>query len=43
MAMASIVTIETRAGTGSIKKVKGINRAVAIVAVRPGIAPTKRP
>jgi len=35
--------METRAGTGSIKKVNGMSRAAAIVAVRPGMAPTKRP
>ena len=43
MAMADMVTTDTRAGTGSMKKVKGIKSAAAMVAVRPGIAPTKRP
>jgi hypothetical protein len=31
------------AGTGSIKNVNGTKRAVAIVAVRPGIEPTNNP
>jgi hypothetical protein len=43
MAIASMATIAASAGTGSMKKVTGTKRAVAIEAVRPGIAPTKRP
>ena len=37
------VAIDAMAGTGGMKKVTGTNSAVAIVAVRPGTAPTKRP
>src|SRR3954470_19490741 len=43
IAMAVAVTIEAMAGTGGMKKVTGTRSAVAIVAVRPGTAPTKRP
>ena len=43
MAMATVVTMQAIAGTGSIKKVNGTNSAVAIVAVSPGIEPTNRP
>jgi hypothetical protein len=43
MAMAVAVTIAPSAGTGSMKNVIGTSRAVAIVAVRPGIAPTNMP
>src|SRR4051812_10670040 len=43
IAIAVAVTIEAIAGTGGMKKVTGTSRAVAIVAVRPGTAPTNRP
>src|SRR5688572_26570749 len=43
IAIAVAVTIEAIAGTGSMKKVTGTSSAVAIVAVKPGTAPTKRP
>src|SRR5688500_16065083 len=43
IAMAVAVTMEAIAGTGSMKKVTGTSRAVAMVAVRPGTAPTNRP
>src|SRR3546814_2061756 len=43
IAMAVAVTIEASAGTGSMKKVSGTSRAVAMVAVSPGTAPTNRP
>ncbi len=43
IAMAVAVTIEAIAGTGGMKKVTGTSRAVAMVAVRPGMAPTNRP
>src|SRR6185436_2334005 len=43
IAMAVAVTIEAIAGTGGMKKVTGTRSAVAIVAVRPGTAPTNRP
>lgn len=43
MAMATVVTIAAIAGTGAMKKVKGINNAAAIVAVRPGMDPTNKP
>src|SRR5919109_2641566 len=43
IAIAVAVTIEAIAGTGSIKKVTGTRSAVAMVAVSPGTAPTKRP
>jgi len=43
IAIAVAVTIDAIAGTGGMKKVTGTRSAVAIVAVRPGTAPTKRP
>ncbi len=43
IAIAEAVTIAPIAGTGSMKKVIGTSRAVAMVAVRPGSAPTTRP
>ncbi len=43
MAMADMLTMETRAGTGSMKKVKGIRSEAASVALSPGMEPTKRP
>src|ERR1051326_3863234 len=43
IAIAVAVTIEAIAGTGGMKKVTGTRSAVAIVAVRPGTAPTNRP
>ncbi len=43
IAIAVAVTIDAMAGTGGMKKVTGTRSAVAIVAVRPGTAPTKRP
>src|SRR5262245_32925966 len=43
IAIAVAVTIEAMAGTGGMKKVTGTSSAVAIVAVRPGTAPTNRP
>src|SRR4249919_1258732 len=43
IAMAVAVTMAAMAGIGAMKKVTGTRSAVAIVAVRPGIAPTKRP
>src|SRR5512145_492836 len=43
IAIAVAVTIDAIAGTGSMKKVTGTSSAVAMVAVRPGTAPTKRP
>jgi len=43
IAIAVAVTIDAIAGTGGMKKVTGTSSAVAIVAVRPGTAPTKRP
>src|SRR5687767_7583007 len=43
IAIAVAVTIEAIAGTGSMKKVTGARSAVAIVAVRPGTAPTNSP
>jgi len=43
IAVATVVTMAAIAGTGSMKKVNGINSAVAMVAVRPGMAPTNRP
>ena len=43
MAMADMVTMATRDESGSMKKVKGTRSAAAIVAVSPGMAPTKRP
>jgi hypothetical protein len=41
--MADIQAMEARAGMGSMKKVKGISKEAASVAVKPGTAPTKRP
>src|SRR5690349_3875402 len=43
IAIAVAVTIAAIAGTGGMKKVTGTSSAVAMVAVRPGTAPTKRP
>ena len=43
IAIAVAVTMAATAGTGGMKKVTGTSRAVAIVAVRPGIAPTNKP
>src|SRR5688500_19542997 len=43
IAMALAVTMAAIAGTGYMKKVTGTSSAVAIVAVRPGTAPTKSP
>lgn len=43
IAIAAVVTMAAMAGTGSMKKVIGTSIAVAIVADRPGTAPTKRP
>jgi hypothetical protein len=43
MAMADMVTMETSAGTGSMKKVKGMSRDAARVALKPGIEPTNKP
>ena len=42
-ARAVAVTIEAIAGTGGMKNVTGTRSAVAMVAVRPGTAPTNRP
>ena len=41
--MAVAVTMAAIAGTGGIKKVMGTSKAVAMVALSPGIAPTKSP
>lgn len=43
IAMAVAVTMDAIAGTGSMKKVTGTSRAVAMVADRPGMAPTNIP
>jgi hypothetical protein len=43
MAMADMLTMEHRAGRGSMKKVNGTSREAASVALKPGIEPTKRP
>src|SRR5690606_9178542 len=43
IAMAEHATIAPTAAVGSMKNVSGTSMAVAMVAVRPGIAPTKRP
>src|SRR5438270_6222747 len=43
IAIAVAVTIAAIAGIGAMKNVTGTNSAVAIVAVNPGTAPTKRP
>jgi len=37
IAIAEVVTMAPSAGTGSLKKVTGMSRAVAMVAVRPGM------
>ena len=43
IAIAVAVTIAAMAGIGAMKNVTGTSSAVAIVAVSPGTAPTKRP
>src|SRR5215217_4457075 len=43
IAMAVAVTIAAIAGIGGMKNVTGTSSAVAIVAVRPGTAPTNSP
>jgi hypothetical protein len=43
IAIAVQLTMAATAGTGGMKNVTGTSSAVAIVAVRPGTAPTKRP
>ena len=43
IAIAVAVTIAAMAGIGGMKKVAGTSSAVAMVAVRPGTAPTNRP
>src|SRR5687767_8573614 len=43
IAIAVAVTLEAIAGTGSMKNVTGTRSAVAMVAVRPGTAPTNKP
>jgi hypothetical protein len=43
MATASMVMMATSPESGSRKKRNGTRRAVAMVAVRPGMAPTIRP
>ena len=43
IAIAVAVTMAAIAGTGGMKNVIGTSNAVAIVAVRPGIAPTNNP
>src|SRR5512144_2546385 len=43
IAIAVAVTIAAIAGIGAMKNVTGTSSAVAIVAVSPGMAPTKRP
>ena len=43
IAIAVAVTMAAIAGTGGMKNVTGTSSAVAMVAVRPGIAPTNRP
>ena len=43
IAIAVAVTIAATAGIGAMKKVTGTSSAVAMVAVRPGIAPTNSP
>lgn len=43
MAMAEQAIMAPTAGSGSMKKVSGTRRAMAMVAVRPGMAPTTRP
>ena len=41
--MAVAVTIAAIAGTGGIKNVMGTSKAVAIVALKPGMQPTNKP
>ena len=43
IAIAVAVTMAPSAGTCGMKKVIGTSRAVAMVAVSPGMAPTKMP
>jgi hypothetical protein len=43
MAMVVAATMAPSAATGGMKNVTGTSRAVAMVAVRPGMAPTNRP
>ena len=43
IAIAVAAMIAPIAGTGSMKKVTGTRSAVAMVAVRPGMAPKKSP
>jgi hypothetical protein len=43
IAMAAQVTMAPTAGIGSMKKVTGTSSAIAMVAVRPGTAPTNMP
>ena len=43
MAIALVVTITAIAGTAGMKNTTGTSSAIAIAAVRPGMAPTKRP
>src|SRR5580765_7841860 len=43
IAIAVALTIAPSAGTGGMKNVMGTSSAVAMVAVRPGIAPTNMP
>src|SRR5438105_9108261 len=43
IAIAVAVTIAAMAGIGAMKKVTGTSKAVAMVAVNPGTAPTKSP
>src|SRR5207244_12304322 len=43
IAIAVAVTIAAIAGIGAMKNVTGTSSAVAIVAVRPGTAPTNKP
>jgi hypothetical protein len=43
IAIAVAVTMAAIAGTGGMKKVMGTNKAVAMVALKPGIAPTNKP
>ena len=43
IAIAVALTMQAIAGTGAMKNVTGTSRAVAMVAVSPGTAPTNRP
>ena len=43
IAIAVAVTIAAMAGTGGMKKVTGTSSATAMVALRPGTAPTNSP